>query len=68
MTHPTSRRWRTSSYSGSGNNCVQAATSSPGIALRDSKDPHGLELTFTSGAWHTFIQVIKTSTPPQHQF
>jgi hypothetical protein len=31
--------WRKSSYSGSGNNCVEVRTSHPGIAVRDSKNP-----------------------------
>lgn len=67
MTDPTGRRWRTSSYSGSSNNCIQAATSSPGIALRDSKNPHGPVLTITSRAWRDFIQAIKDVTTPRHQ-
>jgi uncharacterized protein DUF397 len=67
MTHPTSRRWRTSSYSGSNNNCIQAATSSPGIALRDSKHPHGPVLTISSHAWRDFIQAIKDNATPRHQ-
>lgn len=67
MTDPAPRTWRTSSRSGSNNNCVQAATASPGIALRDSKNPHGPELAFTSTAWRTFIGRIKASAPPRHE-
>jgi hypothetical protein len=64
MTHQLdpARSWRTSSHSGSGNNCIQAATCSPGIAARDSKDPHGPVLEFTADAWESFTRAIKTST------
>jgi len=53
-------RWRTSTYSGSGNNCVEVHTSHPhGIAVRDSKNPHGGVLTFTPGQWRAFTRTIK---------
>jgi hypothetical protein len=51
--------WRTSTYSGSSNDCVQAANHGTGIAIRDSKDPHGTVLTFTADAWHALTQDIK---------
>ncbi|HMH94433.1 MAG TPA: DUF397 domain-containing protein, partial [Streptosporangiaceae bacterium] len=42
-------RWRKSSHSsGGGANCVEVADNMQGvIAVRDSKDPDGLELAFT---------------------
>ena len=42
--------WRKSSYSGSnGGGCVDVADNLPAIvAVRDSKDPHGPDLTFSS--------------------
>jgi Domain of unknown function (DUF397) len=47
--------WRRSSYSGTGNNCVEAAALPDGrIAVRDSKDPHGPKLVFTSTEWAAF--------------
>ena len=53
--------WRTSSYSGSGNNCVEVHTSHPaGVAVRDSKNPHGGVLTFTPERWQAFTRTIKT--------
>jgi hypothetical protein len=34
-------RWRTSSRSGNGANCVQLAVNSGGVLIRDSKNPIG---------------------------
>ncbi|MFC8718568.1 DUF397 domain-containing protein [Kitasatospora sp. NPDC057198] len=48
--------WRKSSYSGgSGGNCVEVAVpSATVIAVRDSKDPSGPQLRFSSSAWSVF--------------
>lgn len=61
-------RWVKSSHSnGDGGNCVEWA---PGFAaggivpVRDSKDPDGPALTFTTDAWTTFIEDVKTGTFP----
>jgi len=58
--------WRKSSYSnGSGGSCVEiavltpASDREPGIAVRDSKDPHGPALTFTARHWCDFTAAIK---------
>ncbi|MGW0587582.1 DUF397 domain-containing protein [Streptosporangium sp. NPDC002607] len=52
--------WRKSSLSGSGDNCVEvAALPSGGQAVRDSKNPIGPVLKFTSDEWNTFISGIK---------
>ncbi|WP_326641468.1 DUF397 domain-containing protein [Streptosporangium sp. NBC_01755] len=56
--HPLA--WRKSSYSGSGDNCVEvAALPNGGQAVRDSKNPTGPVLKFSPGAWNTFISGIK---------
>jgi Domain of unknown function (DUF397) len=52
-------RWRKSSYSGSGNNCVQVSASDPGVAVRDSKDPNGPTLVFSPQHWRTFVAAVK---------
>ena len=58
--------WRKSTYSGSGNNCVEVRTShDSGIAVRDSQNPHGAALTFTPGQWRAFTRTIKTSVDGQ---
>ncbi|MFB4312291.1 DUF397 domain-containing protein [Actinomadura sp. GTD37] len=58
--------WRKSSYSTSGENdtmCVEvAATNASTIAARDSKDPDGPALHFTSDEWTTFLARIKRGT------
>jgi hypothetical protein len=53
--------WRKSSRSGAnGGQCVEVARSPLGIiAVRDSKDPNGAVLTFTSSEWGTFLGKIK---------
>ncbi|MFF5244528.1 DUF397 domain-containing protein [Streptosporangium sp. NPDC000095] len=54
--------WRKSSRSGSnGGQCVEVAVNLPGaVAVRDSKDPHGPNLLFTSGEWRAFVGGIKS--------
>ena len=49
--------WRKSSYSTSnGGDCVEVATTSRVIAIRDSKDPAGAALTVTLDSWRAFTQ------------
>ncbi|WP_406342401.1 DUF397 domain-containing protein [Streptomyces sp. NBC_00648] len=53
-------RWVTSSYSGGGNDCVQAATLDDGrFAVRDSKRPTGPALLFAAGGWDAFLTGIR---------
>jgi len=47
--------WRKSSFTGSEGNCVEVASWSRGFAVRDSKDPAGSALTFSTGAWRGLI-------------
>ena len=57
--------WRKSSYSnGTGGSCVEIAeltdpASEHQIAVRDSKNPNGPILAFTSREWHAFTTGIK---------
>ena len=46
--------WRKSSAS-IGSNCVEIASSETLIHVRDSKNPGGPMLSFTRGAWLTFL-------------
>ncbi|MFJ8939331.1 DUF397 domain-containing protein [Streptomyces sp. NPDC102365] len=49
-------RWRSSTYSGGNNECVEVAVNlSPLIPVRDSKRPAGPALVFSRGAWSTFV-------------
>jgi hypothetical protein len=48
--------WRKATRSGdNGGNCVEVATAHAQIAVRDSKDPAGATLTFSTSRWREFI-------------
>lgn len=61
---PTPRHavvWRKSTYSQpAGDDCVEVASVAEGCAVRDSKDPRGPVLAFTSHAWSAFVRTAKT--------
>jgi hypothetical protein len=58
MTEPF--EWKKSSLSGSTGNCVEVARNRPGmVAVRDSKDPHGLKLIFTPAEWEAFAVGVR---------
>ena len=53
---PSNLSWRKSSYSaGNGGACVEIAKTVNHIAVRDSKDPSGPMLIFSSGGWAAFL-------------
>ncbi|GGM17853.1 MULTISPECIES: DUF397 domain-containing protein [Micromonospora] len=54
--------WRKSTRSGSSGNCVEVATLSPTVLVRDSKDQHGPVLLVASGQWTGFVKGIKAGT------
>jgi hypothetical protein len=62
----TAAVWRKSSYSnGNGGSCVEVADHFPGvIPVRDSKDPHGPALVFTTDAWTSFVDAVRTGEFP----
>lgn len=52
----TEAQWRKSSYSGgTGGDCVEVASLTPHIAVRDSKNPVGTHVTFSATAWADFL-------------
>ncbi|MDH6112302.1 hypothetical protein P3T36_003714 [Kitasatospora sp. MAP12-15] len=57
----TDVEWRKSSYSSSnGGDCIEVATGIPGLApVRDSKDPHGPALQFSTAAFAAFLDAVK---------
>ncbi len=52
--------WRTSTYSGGGNQCVEVAVMPDGqVAVRDTKDREsGIQL-FSATAWTTFMAALR---------
>jgi hypothetical protein len=56
MTDP---RWRKSSYSDNGGNCVEVGGARRGVAVRDTQDRQGPVLAFTPGAWRRFASQVK---------
>lgn len=64
MTHkPSALTWFKSTYSSNdGPDCVEVARTPDTIHVRDSKDPHGPQLTFTAEAWASFVTHVGTLT------
>ncbi|MEU9043020.1 MULTISPECIES: DUF397 domain-containing protein [unclassified Kitasatospora] len=58
----TDASWRKSSYSGGGGGqCIEVADGFTGILpVRDSKDPSGPALVFSSSAWQSFVTAVRT--------
>jgi Domain of unknown function (DUF397). len=53
--------WRKSSWSGSGENCLEAARTGDSVIVRDSKNPAGPSLAFTRAEWKRFLASVKAS-------
>ena len=58
---PLTPDWAKSSYSDpNGGNCVEARHPGAGtVQVRDSKDPGGPALSFSSDCWHTFTAAVR---------
>ncbi|MER7754455.1 DUF397 domain-containing protein [Kitasatospora sp. NPDC097643] len=57
----TGARWRKSSHSGGGGACVEVADGIPALTpVRDSKDPEGPALLFSSSAWQAFVSAVRS--------
>ena len=52
-------KWRKSTYSADTANCVEVAEVPNGIAVRDSKDPGGPILSYTTESWRSFIAAVR---------
>ncbi len=60
MDHSTFTNWRKSRRSSGGDNCVEVAFAADGsVGVRDSKNPTGSVLTFTSAEWEAFTGGVR---------
>ncbi|MFE9465049.1 DUF397 domain-containing protein [Streptomyces virginiae] len=56
----TGAMWRSSTFSGGNNECVEVADNVPGIVpVRDSKRPAGPVIGFRAGAWQVFVTQVR---------
>ena len=55
----TGARWRKSSRSGAGNDCVELVVARIGAAVRDSKNPDAGHVEFKTTGWNAFMGVVK---------
>jgi hypothetical protein len=56
----TTTPWRKSTYSFDGKeNCVEVAPVQRGLAVRDSQDPEGPRLAFSSSDWDRFMSRVR---------
>lgn len=51
-------QWHKSSYSSGNGQCVEVATVRDAAAIRDSKNPGGPALVFTTDAWAAFVSGV----------
>ena len=54
-------RWRKSSYSGNGGDCVEVGEARRGVLVRDTQDRTGPALRFTPAAWRRFASQVKAA-------
>jgi Domain of unknown function (DUF397) len=51
--------WRKSRYSDTNGNCVETASGSGAVLVRDTTDREGGTLVFTDDAWTTFTASLR---------
>ncbi|MER7754114.1 DUF397 domain-containing protein [Kitasatospora sp. NPDC097643] len=57
--------WQKSSYSGGeGGDCIECGQLAHAVLVRDSKDPNGPVLTFSSESWKAFISSVQANHFP----
>ncbi|MCC2280285.1 DUF397 domain-containing protein [Streptomyces sp. ET3-23] len=52
-------RWRKSSFSGTGRECVEVAFTGPSVLVRDSNSTAGPVASFPGRAWAEFIAGLR---------
>lgn len=63
MPHIDPARWRKSSHSGAGNNCVEAAGFGDLVGLRDSQAPERGHIVLTGAEWRALIAAVRNGAP-----
>lgn len=53
-------KWRKSTRSGGGNNCVEIAALAGAVGVRDSKNPAGPFITLAAAQWSAFTRQVRT--------
>ena len=57
---PLSAPWRKSSYSANGGqSCVEAASASGAVLIRDTTDRDGATLSFAPATWQSFTNSLR---------
>lgn len=56
---PGTIAWRKSSYSASGNDCVELGSTTDGIAIRNSKHPHDGTIVVTPAALRALLDSVR---------
>jgi hypothetical protein len=51
--------WRTASYSGNGEACVETASGDGAVLVRDTTDRDGCTLTTPASAWTKFLATLR---------
>jgi hypothetical protein len=56
----TAGNWRKSSYSGAdGNECVEVASATGTVVVRDTQDRNGRSLSVPASTWRAFVAMVK---------
>ena len=59
----SNRVWHKSSYSGASGGCIEVAGNGQGlVAVRDSKNAEGPQLTFVLTEWVRFVRQLQNGT------
>lgn len=53
------KNWRTSSFTGSTQNCVEIANGQRSVLVRDSHNRSGAMLSFAPGQWSVFLRRVR---------
>jgi hypothetical protein len=51
--------WRKAKRSMNGGNCVQIASKTGIVVVRDSKNPDGITIPYSAGGWRSFVGATK---------